>query len=389
MKRFVCYVLCSLATVFTTAAQIVSIPDPAFKQALLDHIPVIDTNGDNEIQLAEAEALTGPLFVFGTEAEPGNIADLTGLEAFSAIDKLICSYNQLTAIDLSANPSVTELISIGNPLESLDLSQNTVLTSLFVVGHGIDFLDLSPNNNLTELIFTDGSLEQLLLGQKPGLLSVALQRNQLVQIELSGMPAVITLDLADNNLADIDLTENLALRRIFLDQNNLQHLDLSNNADLQAINVASNLSLRSINLQNGNNSALDLSGGSNASNFQNIPGLEVACVDDQESPLAAYIQDQTSQQVSITENCALGSAESGLDGLVVSPNPMVDRVHVIADQPIKQAEVYDITGKLLFTTKSLGGIGAVDMSALKTGLYLLRFSGYDGQSAVKRVIKLY
>lgn len=38
-------------------AQIVNIPDSNFKTELLNHSPVIDTNGDGEIQVSEAEAV--------------------------------------------------------------------------------------------------------------------------------------------------------------------------------------------------------------------------------------------------------------------------------------------------------------------------------------------
>jgi hypothetical protein len=373
--------------VYPATAQIVSIPDPAFKQALLDHIPVIDTNGDNEIQVQEAEAHTGGLFVFGTEADPGDISDLTGIEAFTSVDRLICSYNQLTAIDLGANPAMTELISIGNPLQSLEVAQNTALTNLFVVGHAIDELDLSPNTNLVDLIFIQGGLSQLILGDKPDLLSLAVQGNQLSQLDVSGLPAVDVIDAGENQLSAIDLSQNLALRRVFLDANELQQLDLSSNADLQAVNVASNPLLQSMNLKNANNQGMDLSGASNACNFQNTPGLEIVCLDDETSALAAYIQDQTAQQVTITQNCDLGTTSPTQDWLVLSPNPVIDRVYIRATAVISQAEVYDITGKLLVKRSSAEGLRLIDMSGLKTGVYLLRFSSQNNQTTVKRVIK--
>ncbi|MBK8442578.1 MAG: hypothetical protein IPL35_03800 [Sphingobacteriales bacterium] len=62
-------------THFATA-QIVNIPDPNFKNALLNHSPIIDTNNDGEIQVAEAEAVDS-LYLFNK-----NITDLTGIKAF-------------------------------------------------------------------------------------------------------------------------------------------------------------------------------------------------------------------------------------------------------------------------------------------------------------------
>jgi len=61
-------------------AQIVNIPDPVFKQYLLNHAPLIDLNGNNEIEVDEASAFGSPM-LFGL-AESG-ITDLTGIQAFT------------------------------------------------------------------------------------------------------------------------------------------------------------------------------------------------------------------------------------------------------------------------------------------------------------------
>ncbi len=77
-------------------AQNVNIPDVNFKNALLNHNPVIDTNGDEQIQVSEAEAFTGLL-----RADNRAIADLTGIEAFVNITQLHCYNNQLTSLNLT------------------------------------------------------------------------------------------------------------------------------------------------------------------------------------------------------------------------------------------------------------------------------------------------
>ncbi len=50
------FVITCLLTFMTSNAQIVPIPDFYFKAELLIHDPVIDLNGDGEIQVSEAEA---------------------------------------------------------------------------------------------------------------------------------------------------------------------------------------------------------------------------------------------------------------------------------------------------------------------------------------------
>ncbi len=85
--------------------EIVNIPDPNFKAALLAHVPEIDTDGDNEISVAEAAALDGTL-----DLNQKNISDLTGLEAFVNIKKLKLYSNAITgSVDFSANTKLERI----------------------------------------------------------------------------------------------------------------------------------------------------------------------------------------------------------------------------------------------------------------------------------------
>lgn len=50
MKKILYFLSLLLGFVSSAMAQNVNIPDPNFKNALLNHNPIIDTNGDGEIQ---------------------------------------------------------------------------------------------------------------------------------------------------------------------------------------------------------------------------------------------------------------------------------------------------------------------------------------------------
>jgi len=97
MKRKI-LTLVTLAVVSFARAQNVNIPDANFKASLLADTD-INTNGDNEISLAEAQAYAGAVVCIGE-----NISDLTGIEAFPNITQLWCNQNNLTSLDLSNTP---------------------------------------------------------------------------------------------------------------------------------------------------------------------------------------------------------------------------------------------------------------------------------------------
>src|SRR5690349_12902570 len=89
-------------------AQVINIPDAAFKAALLsaatnndiardndgDSI-VIDVNGDGNIQQSEA------LMVFKLKVENEGITSLAGVEYFYNLHELECNENQLTTLNVA------------------------------------------------------------------------------------------------------------------------------------------------------------------------------------------------------------------------------------------------------------------------------------------------
>ena len=94
MKKLLLILLC---LPMIGLGQNVSIPDANFKAYLVGY-PAINTNGDSEIQVSEAEVFTGIISV-----SDRNISDLTGIEAFVKLTVLICYNNNLTNLDVSKN----------------------------------------------------------------------------------------------------------------------------------------------------------------------------------------------------------------------------------------------------------------------------------------------
>jgi len=142
-------------TINIANAQNVNIPDLQFKATLLNN-PAINTNGDGEIQVTEAAAYTGGINAFNS-----GIYDLTGIEAFTALDNLDCSYNYLTSLNMSANVALTGLWCDNNQFTSLDVSANTALTHLSCQSNQFTSLDVSANKVLTWLYCQSNQLTSL------------------------------------------------------------------------------------------------------------------------------------------------------------------------------------------------------------------------------------
>jgi len=123
----------------------VYIPDANFKAYLVGNT-AINTNGDGEIQVSEANSFSGTIVCSNL-----NISDLTGIESFTVLTVLDCGINQLTSLDVSQNTALTSLSCYYNQITSLDLSNHTTLTDLICWGNQLTSLDVSQNTALTKL----------------------------------------------------------------------------------------------------------------------------------------------------------------------------------------------------------------------------------------------
>lgn len=189
------------------AACTITIPDPNFKAYLVGN-PAINTNGDNEIQCAEAEAFTGSIL-----CPFKSISNLTGIEAFVNITSLDCGGNQLTSLNLNANTKLTEIAVASNSLTSLNVSNCTALQRLYCEGNKLTNLNVSSNLALT------------------------------------------ILSCHTNQLTSLGLANNIALTELLVHNNKLAGLDLKVNKNLTSINCGIN-QLISLNLKNGNNTSI-------------------------------------------------------------------------------------------------------------------------------------
>src|SRR6476469_7801830 len=122
---------------FSASSQIINVPDANFKNALLNPtFGIIDTNGDGEIQISEAQAVTG------MNVDNKNINSLAGIEYFINLTYLGCSGNNLVSVDFSALTHLGLLEILGNQLIALDLSNCTELNQVECNGNALTSLVL-------------------------------------------------------------------------------------------------------------------------------------------------------------------------------------------------------------------------------------------------------
>ena len=210
-----------------------------------------------------------------------DISDLTGIEHFTALEELDCSYNNLTSLDVSKNAKLThlrcelneemtrldvsgcaalkELYCFWNPLTTLDVSdcaaletlncsnnqlteldvsRNTKLGTLRCNENPLTTLDVSKNTNLISLACSENQLTTLDVSKNTGLRELYCSANQLTSLDVSKNTALKTLDCSDNQLTELDVLRHTELGTLRCNENQLTSLDVSKNTKLKTLDCS-------------------------------------------------------------------------------------------------------------------------------------------------------
>ena len=123
-----------------------------------------------------------------------SIADLKGIEYFTALENLHCNNNQLTALDMSANTALMNLNCYSNQLTALDVSKNEALVLLNCSNNALSALDVKANTALSVLYC---------------------EHDQLTALDVSKNMALEQLLCYDNKLTALDVSKNTALTILY------------------------------------------------------------------------------------------------------------------------------------------------------------------------------
>jgi Leucine-rich repeat (LRR) protein len=86
---------------------------------------------------------------------------MTGLEAFTKLNGLDCSGNQLSELDVKANELLTQLNCSNNQLSRLALRSNPLLEQLDCSNNQLELLDLRMNSALKDVLCQSNQLHSL------------------------------------------------------------------------------------------------------------------------------------------------------------------------------------------------------------------------------------
>ena len=348
-------------------AQTTNIPDENFENYLETHdanggeVPIGDSNSmgngiDND-HLVLTSRINSVTYL---DINGLNIADLTGIEDFSALQYLSCYDNLLSTLDVSQNTALTQLDCFNNQLT--DLTVNAGLMYLNTENNQLSTIDVSANT---------------------GLLGFSCGHNQLSTLDVSQNTNLQVLYCDHNPLTALDVSQNTALHDLECSDGQITTLDISNNSAVTRL-VCYNNQLTILDLRNGNNANF------NYFNAEYNPDLTCVFVDD-----AGYMNthwsdaiDDTATYVETQAECddLTGIDEETLDSVRIFPNPFTENITIqVPDESlIKNIRVQNIQGQSLYRNRFTPQI---DLSALPSGIYFLSIDNEQGNSVVYKLVK--
>lgn len=168
MKLKLLCVLFFIAVSYKATAQITYIPDQGFEWQLI-HLN-IDSDGiiNGQVLTSDVENVTE--LIMESWNSP-YITDLTGIQDFTSLEKLVVTFVYLTELDVSQNLQLRYLDCSSNELTSLDVSSNILLEELHCGNYGIDVapfnmieeIDLSNNPEIKIVDCTDMGIKRIKL----------------------------------------------------------------------------------------------------------------------------------------------------------------------------------------------------------------------------------
>ncbi len=203
-------------TVFTEFCRYTAIPDAAF-EAELEASGLDDISADGQVPTSLIENATS------LNIGSVGVTDLTGIEAFTALENLKINTNTITTVNLSSNTNLRIVEFEDTTINNLVLDNNPLLESIEFEGAG--------QSVITDLDLSNSPLLQRVDINYVGLVNLTLP-TQLPNLEI--------LFIAGNNFASFDASGYPALRRIsFSDNPNLSIFDFrnGNNTNILSANL--------------------------------------------------------------------------------------------------------------------------------------------------------
>ncbi|KQO14723.1 leucine-rich repeat domain-containing protein [Paenibacillus sp. Leaf72] len=157
------------------------------------------------------------------------------------LEVLDCGFNRIRELDISRNAMLVKLDCYWNILSELQINQNTKLEELNCGYNALFNINLDQNIQLSRLDCGNNYLISLNVKDCPSLLEIRCNNNHLTELDVTHNPALQSLRCFNNHIKDLDISHNALLAELYCSENKISKLDTSHNPKLARLDYSSNL----------------------------------------------------------------------------------------------------------------------------------------------------
>lgn len=305
------YLVVSLIMFAVFQAQIVNIPDPVFKARLLsanttngvasnssNQYMIIDTNGDQEIQVSEALNVS-KLFIPGQTGSM--ITDLTGINQFANLTSLSVFGNALTNLQISGLSNLIVIHAANNNLTTVSVDNLSSLENLSIANNHLTSFSVTNTPNLKTLSCSGNQLASVDISNFPNLMTLECNNNLITSLILNNNNSLLNIQATNNKLTTVAFEEAPNLSNLYLKNNLFTTIDAGQLTGLNNFDFSDNPNLISFNIKNGKNNYAQGA----TPIFSNTPSLSYICADDfEKAMIGALINWYNQPNVVINAYCS-------------------------------------------------------------------------------------
>ena len=173
-------------------------PDATFRTYISENFDTDATKG--VLSVTELNAVTE------IDLQSKGITSLKGVEYFTKLKYLTCTYGTFTSVDVSQNTELLDVYLSCNKLTSLDVSKNTKLISLDCYGNQLSVLNVSNNTQLQNLTCSENQISKLDVSKNTQLFALYCENNKLTSLDVSKNTKLEMLDCWRNPIPTLDVS---------------------------------------------------------------------------------------------------------------------------------------------------------------------------------------
>ena len=216
-------------------------PNAAFRE----YVREFDLDNNGAFSEQEIKKITD-IEIFDNTA----VTNLKGIEFFTYLETLDCSYDNISSLNLRNNKSLRFLNCEYNNLSSLNLTYNPNLETLFCEGNNLSSLNVSSNPELCDLRLSGNPISSLNLANNPILNTLDCSSTKISTLNIGANPDLAWINCFEcENLSSLNVTKNPMLEYLDAGCTKISSINVTKNSNLKYLGLSST-SISSLNVKN-------------------------------------------------------------------------------------------------------------------------------------------